>query len=205
MDETDLANVDDNQSVEVDFDAYPGIPFDGKVTRVEPLAVVNQNVTQFNVRVEIDNSSPTFRLLKPGMNATCNFLVGSKENVLTVPNSAVQTDDEGSYVLIAVGGKPAPADPASGLPADPDTLVGVKTQRRAVETGLVGDDATQITSGLKADERVVTQTIAPVAATPAAASSPFGGRGPGSGGGGGGRWWTLNEGRRKAGESCRRT
>ena len=188
VDETDLANVDTNQSVEVDFDAYPGIPFDGKVTRVEPQAVVNQNVTQFNVRVEIDNSSPTFRLLKPGMNATCNFLVGSKENVLTVPNSAVQTDDEGSYVSIAVGGKPAPADPASGLPADPDTLVGVKTQRRAVETGLVGDDATQITSGLKSGERVVTQTIAPVVATPAAASSPFGGgRGPGGGGTRGGR------------------
>lgn len=189
VDETDLASVDENQSVEVNFDAYPGIPFEGKVTRVEPQAVVNQNVTQFNVRVEIDNSSPTFRLLKPGMNATCNFLVGSKENVLTVPNSAVQTDDQGPYVSIAAGGKPAPADPASGAPADPDTLVGVKTQRRAVETGLAGDEATEITSGLKSGERVVTQTIAPVVATPAAASSPFGGgaRGGFGGGGGGGR------------------
>ena len=162
VDETDLANVDTGQAVEVDFDAYPGIPFDGKVTRIEPLAVVNQNVTQFNVRVEIDNSSPTFRLLKPGMNATCNFLVDNKDNVLNVPNSAVQTDDQGSYVLIAQGGAPAPADPASGLPADPDTLVGVKTQRRTVEIGVAGDDATEITSGLKAGEKIVTQTIAPV-------------------------------------------
>ncbi len=188
VDETDLANVDDNQTVEVDFDAYPGIPFDGKVTRVEPQAVVNQNVTQFNVRVEIDNSSPTFRLLKPGMNATCNFVVGQKEDVLTVPSAAVQSDDAGSYVQIARGGKPAPADPALGLPADPDTLVGVKTERRAVETGLVGDDATEITSGLKAGEKVVTQTIAPAAPSAAAtgASSPFGGgRGPGGGGRGG--------------------
>ncbi len=189
VDETDLANVDTGQTVEVDFDAYPGIPFDGKVTRIEPLAVVNQNVTQFNVRVEIDNSSPTFRLLKPGMNATCNFLVDSKDNVVSVPNSAVQTDDQGSYVLIAQGGTPAPADAASGLPADPDTLVGVKTQRRPVEIGVAGDDATEITSGLKVGEKIVTQTIAP--ATPAAstgASSPFGGgRGGGGGGGRGGR------------------
>ena len=188
VDETDLANVDDNQTVEVDFDAYPGIPFDGKVTRIEPLAVVNQNVTQFNVRVEIDNSSPTFRLLKPGMNATCNFVVGQKEDVLTVPSAAVQTDDTGSFVQIARGGTPAPADPALGLPADPDTLVGVKTERRAVETGLVGDDATQITSGLKAGEKVVTQTIAPAApAATGGASSPFGGGRPGGGGARGGR------------------
>ncbi|MDQ2800271.1 MAG: efflux RND transporter periplasmic adaptor subunit, partial [Armatimonadota bacterium] len=181
VDETDLANVDEKQSVEVNFDAYPGIPFDGKVTRVEPQAVVNQNVTQFNVRVEIDNSSPTFRLLKPGMNATCNFLVDSKDNVIAVPNSAVQTDDQGPYVEIAQGGKVAPADPASGMPADPDTLINVKTQRRAVETGVAGDDATEITSGLKVGERVVTQTIAPASATPAG-GSPFGGRG-GFGGG----------------------
>lgn len=183
VDETDLANINEGQDVEVDFDAYPGIPFDGKVARIEPLAVVNQNVTQFNVRVEIDNSSPTFRLLKPGMNATCNFLVGQKDNVVAVPGAAIQTDDNGSYVLIAKGGKTAPADPTSGLPADPGTLVGVKTQHRAIETGLEGDDATEVTNGLKPGDRIVVQTIAP-AATPQAGGSPFGGRG---GGGRGGR------------------
>lgn len=178
VDETDLASVDQGQDVEVDFDAYPGVPFDGKVARIEPLAVVNQNVTQFNVRVEIDNSSPTFRLLKPGMNATCNFLVAQKDNVVAIPGSAVQTDDNGSYVLIAKGGKPAPADPTLGLPADPSMLVGVKTQRRDIETGVEGDDATEVTSGLKAGDRIVVQTIAPAAPTTPAGGSPFaGGRG----------------------------
>lgn len=175
VDETDLANVDEGQDVEVDFDAYPGIPFDGKVARIEPLAVVNQNVTQFNVRVEIDNSSPTFRLLKPGMNATCNFLVDQKQNVVAIPGSAIQSDDNGSYVLMAIGGKPAPADPTTGQPADPDTLIGVKTQRRAVETGVEGDDDTEITSGLKPGERIVVETIAPAAPTAAGGGSPFGG------------------------------
>ena len=119
VDETDLANVDDNQTVEVDFDAYPGIPFEGKVTRIEPQAVVNQNVTQFNVRVEIDNSSPTFRLLKPGMNATCNFVVGQKQDVLTVPSAAVQSDDAGSLCADCAG-RQARAR-RSRLPACPPT------------------------------------------------------------------------------------
>lgn len=190
VDETDLAGVDEGQQVNVSFDAYPGISFDGKVARIEPQAVINQNVTQFNVRVEIDNSSPTFRLLKPGMNATCDFLVDQKENVLNVPSEAVQSDDNGSFVQIATGGHPAPADPALGIAADPDLLVGVKIKRQAVETGLEGNDSTEITSGLKAGDRVVTQTIAPIsntATTTTTTSSPFAGGGGGRGGGGRGR------------------
>lgn len=186
VDETDLANVDVGQSVDVAFDAYPGIPFEGKVARIDPQAVVNQNVTQFDVRVEIDNSSPTFRLLKPGMNATCDFIANQKDNVLCVPNEAVQTDDQGnSTVQVVTGGKVAPADPTLGIPADPNTLVGVKIETRTVQIGLQGDDNTEITSGLKAGEKVVTQTIAPVSATPApTGSSPFGGGRGGLGGGG---------------------
>lgn len=188
VDETDIANITVGQDVNVSFDAYPDIPFDGKVTRIDPQAVVNQNVTQFDVRVEIDNTAPTFRLLKPGMNATCDFIVDQKENVLAVPSEAVQTDDSGnSYVQVATGGKPAPADTALGLPPDPNLLVGVKVKRVPVQTGLEGDDNTQITSGLSPGEKVVTSTIQPVQAAPQG-GSPFasgpGGRGFGGGGGG---------------------
>lgn len=182
VDETDVANIDPGQEVEVDFDAYPGVPFDGKVARIDPQAVVNQNVTQFNVRVEIDNSTPTFRLLRPGMNATCNFQVEQKDDVLSVPNDAVQSDNDGSYVMVATGGSPAPPDPATGVTADSGTMVGVKTTRREIQVGLEGDDATEIKSGVKEGEQVVVQTIQPVAPT-TTGTSPIGGRGFGGGGG----------------------
>lgn len=187
VDETDIASVDDGQKVDVSFDAYPGVPFEGKVARIDPQAIVTQNVTNVHVRVEIDNSSPTFRLLKPGMNATCDFVVEDKTDVLSVPSSAVQSDDNGNFVQIASGGKVAPVDPASGLQVDPETLVGVKLTRRPIEIGAQGNDATEITSGLKEGEVIVVETIEPVAATPAA-STPFAGgnQRPGGGGGGGG-------------------
>jgi len=184
VDETDVASIDPGQSVEVDFDAYPGVPFDGKVARIDPQAVVNQNVTQFNVRVEIDNSTPTFRLLRPGMNATCNFQVAQKDNVLSVPNDAVQSDGDGAYVMVGSGGTPAPPDPTTGTPADSGALVGVKTKRREIQVGLEGDDATEITSGIKAGEKVVVQTIQPVVAPTTTGTSPIGGGGRGMGGGG---------------------
>ncbi|HEY3265756.1 MAG TPA: efflux RND transporter periplasmic adaptor subunit [Armatimonadota bacterium] len=183
VDETDIANVDEGQKVEINLDAYPGVPFEGKVARVNPQAVVESNVTSIHVRVEVDNSSPTFRLLKPGMNATCDFVVDDKPDVLNVPSSAVQTDEQGAtFVQIATGGKPAPADPASGLAADPDTKVGVKITKQMVEVGLTGNDATEILSGVKEGDPVVSQTIEPATST-SATSSPFGGnRGPGGGG-----------------------
>jgi len=193
VDETDIANVDEGQSVDISFDAYPGVPFEGKVYRVEPQAQVDNNVTTVHVRVEVDNSEPTFRLLKPGMNSTCEFILGKKENVVAVPNDAIHQDDQGSYVQTASGGKVAPADPTSGQPADKDTLVGVTLKRVAVETGLVGNDTTEITKGLKEGDTIVVQTIEPEETTAAptqgaaAGGSPFGGgRGFGGGGGGGG-------------------
>jgi HlyD family secretion protein len=190
VDETDIANVDEGQTVEVNIEAYPGVPFEGKVVRVDPRAQVEQNVTTVHVRVEVDNSAPTFRLLKPGMNATCEFVISQKEGVVSVPNEALHEDDKGRFVEVAEGGKPAPADPATGIPADPDTLVDIKKKRVAVEVGIEGNDSTEIVSGVKAGDPIITQTIEPAPTT--AQGSPFGGGGMGGGrggfgGGGGGR------------------
>ncbi len=184
VDETDIANVDEGQKVDVTFEAYPGIPFEGKVARVDPNALVVQNVTVIHVRVEVDNSAPTFRLLKPGMNATCQFVISQKDNVVRVPNEAVREDDNGKFVEVAADkGRPAPPDPQTGTPADPDALVDLKREHRKVETGVEGNDMTEITKGLKAGEKVVTQTIEPAPTT--AQGSPFGGGGFGGGGRGG--------------------
>lgn len=161
VDETDIANVDVGQRVDVTMDAYAGIPFEGKVARIDPKAVVEQNVTTIHVRVEIDNSAPTYQLLKPGMNATCEFVVNEKENVLFVPTEAVRQDNEGRYVEIGTGGKPAPPDPKTGEPAEEGMLVDVKIEQRRVEIGLEGNDSIEIVSGLKGGEKVVVQTVEP--------------------------------------------
>jgi HlyD family secretion protein len=182
VDETDIANVEEGQAVEVSIDAYPGIPFEGKVARVDPQAVVEQNVTTVHVRVVVDNSDAKFKLLKPGMNATCEFVLGNAENVVNVPSEAVREDNDGKYVQIASGGKVAPAE-EGGTP-DPDTKIEVKLTRVPVEVGLSGNESIEIKSGLKGDETIVLQEIEPEVAAPqqgAAGGSPFGGRGMGGG------------------------
>lgn len=189
VDETDVASVDVGQVVSVKIEAYPDLNFDGKVIRVDPLAVVEQNVTTIHVRVEVDNSTPFFRLLKPEMNATCEFVISEKDNVLKVKNEAIHEDDQGKFVEVATGGKPAPPDPKTGAPAEEGALIEINKQRVAVETGVEGNDETEITSGPKEGDQIVVQTIEP--APQQAGGSPFaggfGGGRPGGGGGGGGR------------------
>ncbi len=161
VDETDIANVNENQVVEVTIDAYPGFPFEGKVARVDPTAIVEQNVTTVHVRVEIDNSATSFQLLKPGMNATCEFVVRKKDDVILVPAEAVRTDDKGSFVEVGSGGKPAPPDPKTKEPAEPGMLVAIKKERRDIKIDLEGNETVEVVSGLKVGEQVVSQTIEP--------------------------------------------
>lgn len=192
VDETDIANVDEGMQVDVTMEAYPGVPFEGKVARVDPQAKVEQNVTSVHVRVEIDNSSPTFQLIKPGMNATCEFVIEKKEDVVAVPTEAVREDDQGKFVELAQSpGKPAPPDPKTKEPADPEALIDINAKRVAVEVGVEGNDNIEIVSGVKEGDTVVVQTIEPQAAGPASPfGGGFGGGRPGGnrgGGGGGGR------------------
>lgn len=178
VDETDIASIEMDQKVDVTFDSYSTAPFEGKVIKVDPQAVVEQNVTTFHVRVEVDNSDIKFKLLKPGMNATCEFIINRVDDVVAIPNEAVKTDsaDGSSYVEIPIGGKVAPAEKDAEV--DKDLFVGVKPEKRKFTPGLVGNDLTEVTEGVKPDEKVITQTIEPAA--PSSGGNPFGGsRGPG--------------------------
>ncbi|MGH7630350.1 MAG: efflux RND transporter periplasmic adaptor subunit [Gemmatimonadales bacterium] len=94
VDETDIGKVAKGQRATVTVDAYPNRPFEGTVLKIEPQAVVNQNVTTFPVRIRIDNKGG---LLRPGMNADIEIHVGERRDVLAVPNAALRTQrDAGS-------------------------------------------------------------------------------------------------------------
>lgn len=184
VDETDIAKVKIGQTVDVSFDAYPGVPFAGKVVKIDPQAQVESNVTTVHVRVEVDNKAPSFHSLKPAMNATCEFVVGEAHSVLTVSSDAIHNEGGVTTVDVATGGKTAPVDPATGMPPDPNTRIGIVIERRTVQVGQDGNDTTEIKSGLQAGEMVVTQTIIAAQAAPAIAGAaafggpPKGGPGP---------------------------
>jgi HlyD family secretion protein len=86
VDETDLGRIVPGMPAQVSVEAYADRPFEGRVLKIEPQAVVEQNVTMFPVLVMLDNREG---LLKPGMNGDVVFQVAQRRGVLTIPNAAI--------------------------------------------------------------------------------------------------------------------
>jgi HlyD family secretion protein len=84
--ETDLGKVQPGMSARVSVEAFPGRIFPGTVTKIEPQAVVEQNVTMFPVLVHLSNHDGA---LKPGMNGEVVMEVARREDAIVVPNAAV--------------------------------------------------------------------------------------------------------------------
>ena len=89
--ETDIGSVHPGQPANVTVDAYQDRRFGGVVEKIEPQAVVQQNVTMFPVLVNLQNQEA---LLKPGMNGEVSVLIDERDNVLAIPNDAVKSPRE---------------------------------------------------------------------------------------------------------------
>ena len=88
VDETDIGKVQPQLEVTITVDAYPNQPFRGRVLKIEPQALEQQNVTMFPVLIRIANDRG---ILRPGMNAEVEIHVGERQRVLAIPNAALRT------------------------------------------------------------------------------------------------------------------
>jgi len=100
VDEVDIGRISAGLPVSIQVEAYPDHPFQGTVLKIEPQAVVQQNVTMFPVLTRIDNRE---NLLKPGMNAEVEIAIQRHESVLAVPNEAIKSRDEAMLVARYLG------------------------------------------------------------------------------------------------------
>ena len=91
VDETDVGQLSAGMPATVTVEAFADRTFEGFIEKIEPQAVVQQNITMFPVIVLLDNRSG---LLKPGMNAEVEVLVDERHGTLAVPNNAVVQPQE---------------------------------------------------------------------------------------------------------------
>jgi HlyD family secretion protein len=101
--ESDIGLIRGGQVASVAVDAYQNRPFTGVVEKIEPQAVVQQNVTMFPVLVTLDNREG---LLKPGMNGEVTVTVSEIPNALAVPNDAVRGVREAAAIATMLGLNP---------------------------------------------------------------------------------------------------
>lgn len=100
VDETDMGEIQSGMPARVTVEAFPDRRFQGTVEKVEPQAVVQQNVTMFPVIVRLENRA---RLLKPGMNAEVEILIDEAVGVLLAPNNAIVLMQDVMPAAMALG------------------------------------------------------------------------------------------------------
>ena len=144
VDETDIGRVQPGLPATITVQAYPDREFQGSVLKVEPQAVVEQNVTMFAVLTRIRNEDD---LLRPGMNADVEIEVGKREDVLRLPNAAVKTADE-AQELAPVLGIELP-EPIAAAPGDP----GGGPNGEGASVGGMPDEAAERLRSMSAEER----------------------------------------------------
>ena len=86
VDESDIGQIKEGQSVKFTVQSYPGQTFSGTVKQVRLQSTTTENVVNYTAVVGVDNTAGK---LLPGMTATVSFLTADAENVLTVPNAAL--------------------------------------------------------------------------------------------------------------------
>jgi HlyD family secretion protein len=199
VDESDIGVIQEGQPARFTVQAYADRTFTGTVRQVRLQSTTTENVVNYTAVIEVEN--PDGKLL-PGMTATVDFLTGSADDVLTVPNAALRfrpTEEMLAEVRASRGGDSATARTrtqgaaagagaarqagaqGAGRPANVNRLwiVGAdgKPSTLRVRTGLSDGQKTEVSGeGLKEGTQVIVGTTSGTAAgSSAAASSPFGG------------------------------
>jgi multidrug efflux pump subunit AcrA (membrane-fusion protein) len=130
--EVDIGAVKVGQEVSFTVLAYPGEAFHGKVARIANEVEAESRTVEARAEVRNDDGR-----LKPGMFADVEITTTILENVLVVPDSALQTDEEKQIVFIA--------------------LKANRFEKRVVKLGLEQHGRVQVIEGIKPGEMVVTE------------------------------------------------
>lgn len=167
LNEVDVAKVKVGQKATLTFDAIEGLSISGAVSDIDTIGTVSQGVVTYTVKIGFDTQDER---VKPGMSVSAAIIIDVKQDVLTVPSSAVKTQGDASYVEMF----DAPLVQSTGTQG---SLSVVPPRQQNIQVGLSGDMETEIVSGLKEGDEVVSRTITAKTTTVATAPSLFGGGG----------------------------
>jgi multidrug efflux pump subunit AcrA (membrane-fusion protein) len=150
--ESDASRLAVNQATQVTFDAVPSLTISGHVIAVAGAATVQSGVVNYYATVALNQTNAA---LKQGMTANAVVTVSRAANAVTVPNLAITRLAGQAYVNIYVNGQEI---------------------QTAIQTGVVGDQYTEVTGGLNEGSQVVIPTLR-VAGSSTTSRGGFGGGG----------------------------
>ena len=158
LSEVDVTKVQSGQKVSLTMDAFTDATLTGTVLAINTSGNVSSGVTSYSTTILLN---PTTLNIYTNMAISAKIITNTKDNVLMVPQSAVQTLSGAKSIRILTSGK------LTSVP---------------VEVGIQGDTQTEIISGVNEGDSVVTSVINPTKTSTTTTASPFGVMGGSSGG-----------------------
>lgn len=154
--EIDVVRIKPGLKATIKVDSLTDKTFTGKVVTVDKIGTTANNVTTYPVIVEFDTQIAE---ILPNMSASASIIIATKNDVLTIPTSAIQTLNGVSTVKILVDGKES-----------------IKT----IEAGLTGDSLTEIVSGVSESDQVIISSVKNTTGSSSSGTTIFGGGAQGS-------------------------
>lgn len=147
VDEADIGDVKEGERVTFTVDAYPDDTFEGSVTQVRQEATTTNNVVTYEVVI----SAPNAQLkLKPGLTASVTIYTAEKTGVLSVPSKALRftptKETVGNKKIVDCNGNNKVW-----------ILAGNEIKAVPVSIGMTDGTHTQIMSGLKEGQEIITE------------------------------------------------
>jgi len=126
-------NIEVGQKVYITGDAFDGITYNGVVKSISPIATKN-SLGQSIIEVIVEVTDKDTKLSE-GYNVTCDIVIGSKEDTLTIPLSSFMEDEEDNMFVY--------------------TIENGELKKVEITAGINSDDKLEVTSGLSEDMRIV--------------------------------------------------
>lgn len=99
VDESDVANVNMGQQVDVTLDALPGAALTGQVMAINPVGEEVSGLVKYNVRIDLDAVEDQ-SFIPLGTTANVTIHVKDATASLAVPITTIQNDANGEFVMV---------------------------------------------------------------------------------------------------------
>ena len=140
IDETEVGQLVTGMPMKITIGALQNVSFDASLEYISPKAVESNGANQFEIKAAVSvpaASSASAPALRSGYSANAEIVLSRAQNVLTIPESAIEFQGDSTFVYIVKSDTPKP-----------------EYERRAVTTGLSDGVNIEIKKGLTAKDRV---------------------------------------------------
>ncbi len=143
--ELDINKIKVGQKVNIVLNSLSKETFTGVVAGIDKIGSESSGVSNYPVIIKFDSESD---LILPNMGADADVIVEQKENVLTVPNSAITSKNSKKYVTIVNNGQENQVEVTTGVSDETNTeiLTGLSENDRVKVTSLPTTGFTSTTS-----------------------------------------------------------